>query len=168
MIRLIQLMSIFIFISCGMVEPPHVVQREDPYFKESDSYFDSYKNDFSYNYYLYTGKDISTNIPVNFSEEIFFKDNPNSIGVCFSRGSKGIEILIKKSHWKNLSRSCRKTLMYHEFGHCLLNQDHRDSYPSIMNSNNKHCDLMSSHKNNFFEEFYLRTRDSIIYLRSLF
>lgn len=162
---------LLILSSCGMdqvFEDNFVIKRSpDRYFNTSDPYFDEYKESFKDDYYLHTGRDINTNLPVNFSETIFFDKNPGSIGVCFSYNGKGLEILIKTSYWNRLSKACKKTLMHHEFAHCLLNQDHRDSHPSVMNTSNGYCDVMDDHENMFLEELFSRTQDSINYLKSL-
>lgn len=163
--KLVLLIALFILTSCGKFLDNHVVERAEPYFSTSDPFFDYYKNEFSEDYfYLTSGKKIGNlSIPVNFSDEIFFKANPNSIGVCFMSRGRGIEILINKSYWDGLDEGCRKNLIYHEFGHCLLNQRfHRDSHPSIMNTDNRYCNLQSTeYESDLIEELILRTRSSV-------
>lgn len=167
-LNFITLILIYLFFtSCGKFFPPDVVERAKPHFKTSDSYFNNYKQDFSEEYNIYTGKTVRTSVPINFTNDIFFPSNPSSIGVCFSSGGRGIEILIKESYWKTLSSVCRRLLVYHEMGHCILNQDHRDGYPSVMNSSNGYCELYDKHENMFLEEFFIRSSVAINYLRSL-
>jgi len=160
------LISLF-FTSCGKFLPPDVVERAEPHFKTSDPYFNTYKQDFAEEYNIYTGKSVRTSVPINFSNDIFFPSNPRSIGVCFSTGGRGIEILIKESYWRTLSSVCRRQLIYHEMGHCMLNQDHRDGYPSVMNSSNGYCELYDNHENMFLEEFFTRSSVAINYLKSI-
>lgn len=148
-----------------------LVKKSDPTtrYKDSNPYFDSYKKSFKDDYYTYSnGENVNLNFPVNFESDAYFdKRGGNSIGVCFSYKGRGIEVIIKKSYWDKMSDACKKTLIYHEFGHCGLDQDHRDGHPSVMNTYNNYCGLMEDHENMFLEELYLVTKDSVEYLKSI-
>lgn len=54
---------------------------------------------------------------------------PNAVGVCFPNGHKGHgtpEIWIDKDFWKTADEDLRANLFFHEMGHCVLLQDHRE------------------------------------------
>ena len=60
--------------------------------------------------------------------------------VCWSSGGFGRRIEVRASRWDELGEQAQEQLLYHELGHCTLNQGHRNgNYPgtycpnSIMN-----------------------------------
>ena len=161
---------LFSFISCGQILQPDVVYSTENYFDKTNPYFDNYYDQFIDDYYNETGKTLSKSVPINFTEEIYFKENPSTIGVCFltPHNDKGLEVLIKKSYWETLEPHCQKHLIYHELGHCLIDQDHRDDHPSIMNSHNGSCNIMLNHEEEMISELMHSTQDKINYLLSLF
>jgi hypothetical protein len=43
-------------------------------------------------------------------------------------------IILDTSEWRTATKTRKRTLMFHELAHCVLNRDHEDRYASIMNS----------------------------------
>ena len=156
---------LFLFISCGITDPD-VIEAE-PKFKTSDPYFDTYKLEFSDDYYDYTGKTISINYPINLDED-YFNDKPGTVGVCSRSGSRPIEIILKTSYWEAVTEECRINLLYHEIGQCSLLQSHRDSYYSLMNSTVSNCDIMSNYESIILEEFFTQNKYAVDFLIELF
>lgn len=64
-------------------------------------------------------------MPITFVE-ILDKDNPNTVGRCYGPFSRHIEL--NSPAWDKLSNTDRKTLVYHELGHCVFGRAHRDDY----------------------------------------
>lgn len=57
-----------------------------------------------------------------------------TVGLCRKWNNGKREIFIDPSYWYSVSYGYRITLMYHELGHCVLDQDHREN--SIMHGYN--------------------------------
>lgn len=104
----------------------------------TDEVFIEYVVQFEVDYAHYLDADINIhNIPINFTDELEDK----YLGVCYYYGNKSQwrEIKINRSQWNTLSEHGKKSLLYHEFGHCALNREHKDEYyynlpVSIMNT----------------------------------
>ena len=85
------------------------------------------------------------------------------MGTCYYiRGvSWGREIVVKESYWATASESCRQYLVFHELGHCALDQRHRDSHRSIMNTYSSYCYELIAKENLYLEELFTQSEDSI-------
>lgn len=82
-----------------------------------------YVNLFEQEYQGVTGKEIDVNI------NIVFATLPEKIaGRCLANGS----VEIDEEYWKGIREVLREILVFHELGHCILNQGHRNN--SIMQS----------------------------------
>jgi len=70
-----------------------------------------------------------------------------AVGTCF-RSSERTWIVILPSYWDKASELDRLQLMYHELGHCALDQDHREviapSYRKDNRSSIMHTQMLSS------------------------
>lgn len=166
--KMLLLISTIFLSSCGAFYPKDYVQSHKPYFNQSDHYFEKHKEEFKKDYYIETGKNVSISFPINFSYDIFFKDNPDSIGVCFYTGNyEPIEVLINERTWSQMTEECQDQLIYHELGHCLLKQDHRDDYISIMNATDEKCHIFYEHKDVLVRELIHKRQEDIDYLKLL-
>ena len=66
-----------------------------------------------------------TNIS-NINVDMYFHpDTGEFIGVCIIRGQYK-DIIIDMEYWKQAGYVDREILIFHELGHCVLMQDHRD------------------------------------------
>lgn len=54
------------------------------------------------------------------------------VGVCYRNGTARA-IFIKKWYWNKIDSTSRKTLLFHELGHCILDLEHRDDPNNYMN-----------------------------------
>ena len=59
-------------------------------------------------------------IPVNFGDP----DKDEFEGVCYIYGDGTREIIVRKSWWNQVSEHDRRSLIFHELGHCRLDRDH--------------------------------------------
>ena len=150
------------FFSCGAIFDDDVVPTHTRIFSSSNPYFNPLKQEFEEFYYIYTGNSINTSdVFINFADNSLFSDN--SIGTCYYiRGVNwGREIVVKASYWSTASESCQRYLIFHELGHCALDQHHRDSHKSIMNTNNSYCHEFVAQENLYLEELFTQSQDSI-------
>lgn len=97
--KAILLISIFFFLSAAPYQP----------------YVDSFEK--------LHGKKISTQISIvpKFSDSTLSKD---AVGVCYYSYPRKIELL--SSFWKSSSNLTRRSLIFHELGHCELERGHFD------------------------------------------
>ena len=59
-----------------------------------------------------------------------FPENPSVLGYC----TYFVDVVLVREYWNWLTPESRRTLIYHELGHCALLQGHTDpSITSIMN-----------------------------------
>ena len=66
------------------------------------------------------------------------RDSPNLPDTIAGRCTASIGtplIEINPVHWSHFTAECKEILIFHEMGHCILNLDHDDSKPAIMNTN---------------------------------
>jgi hypothetical protein len=52
--------------------------------------------------------------------------NPNERGVCVIDGENPPTITIDQANWDTMEESRREALLFHELGHCVLKQTHRN------------------------------------------
>lgn len=136
-------------------------------FGSSDPYFDSYKTEFVNNHYIETGSSVGvSHVRINFVENI--ETGASTVGLCYSWGSKR-EIVIKRSFWNSVSESYRKSLIFHELGHCALNRSHKDDtymgkQLSIMNTYTVSGNYFSLYKNALLNELHTQNTTEILNL----
>lgn len=118
-----------LFSSCGLPLPLQndlLIRGESAIrqFSTTDAAFDSYISDFEQ-----LGKTLDGDvnfvvgdIPVNFGDI----KNPEFQGVCYSYSDGSKEIIIRKSWWDGHTDDYRRSLIYHELGHCRLGREHLD------------------------------------------
>jgi hypothetical protein len=51
-------------------------------------------------------------------------DTADVVGQCQTNILTGSRIVLVKSTWQGLSDASRESLIFHEFGHCILSRDH--------------------------------------------
>lgn len=61
------------------------------------------------------------------------KEGVFTLGTCTYAWNQNPVIRIDPGHWEWLSDNGRLMLVYHELGHCVLKQGHREGFVSIMN-----------------------------------
>lgn len=156
------ILSSILFISCGMPKEKNALM-----FSTSDPYFDKYKQEFSHEHLRFKQYGIdTTKVNINFVEEVPSPNNEDWIGVCVQQGSKR-EILIKRSAYfnKNMKENAlkfyRKSLLFHELGHCLINRGHNDSQIgfvpiSLMNPRIVNGSLVSQYWDSYLDELFLK------------
>jgi hypothetical protein len=111
-------MFLIIFASCG--EKRLEIQG----FEE---YVDRFQEDAKYH-----GRDFKIdNLVIKFEDTSWKSED--TIGLCFSGGTTPI-IHISQDYWEYARADQKIALVYHEMGHCVLGQGHRDDRMSIMNS----------------------------------
>lgn len=150
---IILILFMTVLVGCG--KDPDVRSTRNRFFPESDNYFDSIRSDFEHDYLLVTSSQIDTNnVFINFADDSLFEGR--EIGTCyFIKGNNtGREILIKKSYWEGMTPACQYFLIYHELGHCALDEDHQDNYPSIMNSDIRYCGNFSLIEMNLPQSYF--------------
>ncbi len=93
-------------------------------FSSTDEAFSSYITEFEQ-----MGKTLKSDvnfevgdIPVNFGDI----ENEDFQGVCYTYTDGSKEIIIRKEWWDSHTDDYRKSLIYHELGHCRLNREHLD------------------------------------------
>lgn len=93
-------------------------------FSSTDDAFASYISEFEQ-----MGKTLKSDvnfevgdIPVNFGDI----ENVDFQGVCYTYTDGSKEIIIRKEWWDGHTDDYRKSLIYHELGHCRLNREHLD------------------------------------------
>lgn len=79
------------------------------------------------------------------------KHSPESknVGECYAKAKK---IHLEKKYWNDSNFYKRKILYYHEYGHCLFEQDHRNF--SIMQAVLLDDELYRQHEYHFIHEFF--------------
>lgn len=70
---------------------------------------------------------IEVDVPVKMAD---LKDN--TVGLCTTKGGKGVEITLDIEFWNEASDYGREELIFHEFGHCLMGLGH-DSTKVVIN-----------------------------------
>ena len=121
------ILTITIVTSCGMGGPLDFLKKdevfEDPRdVLTTDSEFISLKAEFERDYRNITGKSINTaGIPINFGDV----GGGNTVGICTTWSNTPYkEIKINLNYWNSTTDYCRKSLIYHELGHCALGRGH--------------------------------------------
>jgi hypothetical protein len=92
-------------------------------------------------------------------------DNTNTLGICGEDPLHEVPMVsIDKQDFKTLTPSQQEELMFHEFGHCLLDQDHRDElYPdgrhkSVMHSSISRGNEYFDHRKEYLDELFFLTK----------
>lgn len=124
--------------SCGLpLIGKHVVRKSgsDRLYASTDSAFKSYVAEFEFH-----GKQITQNgsfsvgdIPINFhtpSEDEYQ-------GVCYLYSDDSREIIVRRAWWDMATEDDRRSLIFHELGHCKLDRDHDNSTEVIGGANVK-------------------------------
>lgn len=83
-------------------------------------------------------------------------NSPNAIGAC--NNSTG-DIYLLDSYWRNATYSQRKSLIYHEMGHCILKRNH-------LSRKINGIAVSMMYPNSEFDHFYPRYREE--YVKELF
>ena len=125
-------MGLLVFLTnCGFI-PALDHQEKGPEFRRqfsvSNSVFLPFINEFEENARKELGqKDFKVvNVPINFGDT----ENKEFVGVCFKYSNGEKEILIKKEWWDGFggdsknSLAQKRSLIFHELGHCVLNRKH--------------------------------------------
>ena len=121
----IKYLILFILIGCG------ADKLDFPEFSTDEDY-SFYLNQFKDDYYRFTGVEINQEVPLHLTDTAL--NETNSPGQCLSfKRSKFVYVSINKARWDTMSDNYKKTLVYHELGHCLLGLEHGEGGP-IMNS----------------------------------
>ena len=126
---LISLIGALSLSSCGVPLPLQsdlMIRGENAVrqFSTTDSAFTSYVEEFEQ-----LGKTINQDvkfevgdIPINFGNI----KNESYQGVCYTYTDGTREVIIRKSWWDNHTDDYRRSLIFHELGHCRLDRDHLD------------------------------------------
>lgn len=144
------ILTIIASTSCGKVleEVRDVIVKESPKasakFSSTDPTFVSYVNDFEATYRRERGGSINARrIPINFYDT----GDAGFAGVCVQYRGGASEIYISESHWRVFSETRRRTLIFHELGHCALNFGHDD---------HRHKGIPTSYMNTYvLNDFYV-------------
>lgn len=127
--QLVTILLSFLLVSCGgaIVKKEHVMimgggQRQ---FASSDAEFEEYEKEFEA-----VGKrelqdsNFSTgDIPINFGDT----KSKTFKAVCLKYANGDKEVIVDKSWWdSNKDKYSRKSIIFHELGHCRLNRDHKN------------------------------------------
>lgn len=157
-----------LLISCGRLP----FKSKDPRrIKKIDSTFQKYINKYAYLYEIHTGNkpNLST-IGIGFmnskQEKAFRpqKGNTTTLARCRNfKGSKYSEIVVNVEKWEDLSETTRKVLIFHELGHCHLNQDHRDQ--SIMSTYILEDYIFHKYEKELYEELFTLKPVNIYYYK---
>lgn len=110
--------------SCGVPLPLQSAVRQ---FSTTDKAFESYITEFE-QLGKTINKDISFvigDIPVNFGN-IENIENDSFQGVCYTYTDGSKEVIIRKTWWDNHTDDYRRSLIFHELGHCRLDREHLD------------------------------------------
>jgi hypothetical protein len=103
------------------------------------------------------------NFPINLSSldlsaEISSIHEEHIAGTCSYSAHQGNHIIIDKEFWDQSSFTLREMVVFHELGHCVLAQGHREDTDkqgnclSIMQSGTQDCRLLYNQTN---REYYL-------------
>jgi hypothetical protein len=117
--------------------------------------FSSYIRAFNRNYQRYRGESLN----INAIEIEMVEDLPGTaVGMCYHKTKK---MAIKRSYWKYADEQTRKTLIFHELGHCYLGRRHRSStiaqIPiSLMHPYLKSAKFYDRYENEYLEELFTR------------
>lgn len=130
-------------------------------FDTSDSEFDLYVDQFKSDFLRVTGHKIVIDTVINFSDNL--SDDFNGACLMYPNGKN--EILISKKKWVWAPEVNRKSLIYHELGHCELGQLHRNYKASYKGFEIKGS-LMNTHSRNILFENEPELNE--IYLHELF
>lgn len=143
---------ILISIGCGRV-PVQATPGSLDYDPEVESYLNQYLEDASY-----YGKPVDETW-LN-KGVIKLRLLPRNIaGECVVYDNKAWEINLNITYWKDYVDTDRLQLMYHEFGHCLHDYDHREtkwySWPaSIMASTMINSWFFANHQDEYIQELF--------------
>lgn len=115
--------------SCGVpitLGSDLVIQSETAVrqFSTTDTTFDTLVKEFEQVGKVQTGDaDFEVgDIPVNFGDT----ENENYQGVCFEYTDGTKEVIIRQEWWDSVSDVYKRSLLFHELGHCRLGRDHLD------------------------------------------
>ncbi len=120
---------LFIMTSCGIPLPLQsdlMIRGESAVrqFSSTDEAFASYIEEFEQLGKTNSG-DVSFtigDIPVNFGNI----ENENYQGVCYTYTDGTREVIIRQTWWDSHTDDYRRSLIYHELGHCRLDREHLD------------------------------------------
>lgn len=174
--RILPLLFLFIFASCGQVKKigsKMFDQKTSPaqrQFSTSGAEFDAYIAQFEAEGKTRLDDPTFTvgDIPINFGNAEGFA------GICISYKDGSKEIIIDRDAWKSKSGSYAAIIIYHELGHCRLGHDHDDRVveynqqqikTSIMNSVLLAPLAFDDFKDGYLTELY--TKDRTLLLNAL-
>lgn len=135
--RLIILILVVCITSCG--------KRLEP------SQFESYIQSF-----MSEGLTRGVRIPRHIFPPMTFGPAPNYVlGYCRT-GPSGHKIVINQHYWNDMSSECKELLIFHELGHCILNQGHDQKETAIMFSyqDTTSCKFYKYHRAEMLDELF--------------
>lgn len=175
--KLLIFLSVTLYLSaCGLPIPfindqVNKDAGESRQFESTNPVFHSYIEEYEQKGKSATGKqNFKVNdIPVNFgdTENIAFQ------GVCFEYFDGKKEIIIRESWWKNVNEQYRKSLLFHELGHCHLNREHLEETLKVSDQTHKvslmHSIVLTPKEFQSYEEEYMHelfTQDQNLLIQS--
>ena len=98
-------------------------------FSTTDEAFTSYIEEFEQLGKTTTGDAsfVVGDIPINFGDI----ENENFQGVCYTYTDGTKEIIIRASWWESHTDDYRRSLLFHELGHCRLDREHLDDTQEV-------------------------------------
>ena len=92
-------------------------ETTNPIFNPYIAVFEEYGRKYRDNDFFSVG-----DIPINFGEI----ESDKFEGICTTYGNGKKEIIIRESWWNSNSEASRRSLIFHELGHCRLGRAHHD------------------------------------------
>ena len=149
------IISLLLLSSCGVpfLEELVDVKKDEgsKKYHSTNPTFQTFKNQFKDMYYEIHGKDINLNhIPINFDDT----RKETFAGVCIMYPNGDREIFINSKQWNRLHIFAKRSLIFHELGHCYLNLGH---------DNHKHNNFKTSYMNEYIVTSYLNEESEFAY-----
>lgn len=110
------LITILLFTACGR-EPRRELSGLDNYIK----------------LFEYEGALRNYNFDVEDLVVEFGTLNKETLGICYT-GAETPRIVLDHNSWDKMDKDTREVLVFHELGHCILDLNHDNSKPAVMNS----------------------------------
>jgi hypothetical protein len=158
--RTITLVWALLFIGCGT---PKAVYLEDTYAPVPDCPMRAlaYVHDMTFTGYLkqFQSAARSFDVGCHKTRSMYFDEampTPITVAYCVP----GYRIVVSKNKWDKLNEIERKTLVFHELGHCAFNMDHAPpTMVDIMSPELLEGELAADNWNYLIKEMFTRAQE---------
>ncbi len=99
------------------------------------------------------GKDIEiTRLIIEYGDPSPMSDNSATVGVCWHLPLQVPRIVVDREFWDMINDDAKEQLIFHEMGHCVLGQDHREN--SVMEPSVLDPGYYRAHRTELLDEFF--------------